>query len=226
MLTRGRKVVNNGPNVVNLIKEQPLICSDLSVETTLVQVLILIYYINVFNKIAIVHHGYTAVQCTACFLKKLHLLKFSPSPWFLQNRKKYPTCCLQHYKRPRCHGLIQNAFGVHNAIMFNKSFYLSLLYLILASLAPCKACGGSDTGIGSGMQFGLTPYSDHSRCGESDSPEVGSKPTCAITIVRPFPDGKEKTTLVPKSILLDYYTFIWLNLYILFSLSQQQGLGS
>ena len=48
------KVVNNGPNVINLIKEQPLICSDLPVETTLVQVLILIYYINVFNKIAIV----------------------------------------------------------------------------------------------------------------------------------------------------------------------------
>ena len=47
-------MVNNEPNVVNLIQEQPLMCSDLPVETTLVQVLILIYYINVFNKIAIV----------------------------------------------------------------------------------------------------------------------------------------------------------------------------
>ena len=61
---------------------------------------------------------------------------------------------------------------------------------------------------------------------DNSPPEVGSKPTCAITIVRPFPDGKEKTTLVPKSILIDYYTLIWLNLYILFSLLQQQGLVS
>ena len=55
---------------------------------------------------------------------------------------------------------------------------------------------------------------------DNSPPEVGSKPTCAITIVRPFPDGKEKTTLVSKSILLDYYyTFTWLNLYIFSSLS-------
>ena len=56
-----------------------------------------------------------------------------------------------------------------------------------------------------GVFVTFTPYCDHSRCGESDSPEVGPKPTCAMTTVRPFPDGKEKTTLVPKSILLDYY---------------------
>jgi len=37
---------------------------------------------------------------------------------------------------------------------------------------------------------------------------------------------KEKETLVPKSILLDYYTFTLLNLYIFFSLLQQQGLVS
>ena len=40
----------------------------------------------------------------------------------------------------------------------------------------------------------------HSRSSKRDSPEVGSKPTCALTIVRPFPVGKEKMTLVTKSI--------------------------
>ena len=35
------------------------------------------------------------------------------------------------------------------------------------------------------------PYCDHSRCSKSDSPEVGSKPICAMTIVRPFLDGTE-----------------------------------
>ena len=44
------------------------------------------------------------------------------------------------------------------------------------------------------------------------SPDVGSKPTCAMTIVKPFPDGKEKTTLVPKSNLLNCYTFTWQHL--------------